>query len=227
MLSYAAMKRLRWVIAAAVATAVLVPVGTYAYIHWVKEDAPDRLSLTSPGVTATGEVAGRWKATSGSHVGYRVKEVLFGQSTEAVGRTNQVTGTMTIDGTNVTAVSLTVDMDSVSSDETRRDGQFRGRIMNTSQFPTSTFELTQPLSLSAIPNDSSTVRVSAVGNLTLRGTTKPVTIPLEARRNGERIEVTGSLPITFADWSIPNPSFGPASTEDHGELELLVVFERA
>lgn len=221
------MKRLRWVVVALVAVAVLVPAGAYAYLHWVREDAPDRLSLTSPGATATATIDGSWKPTEGTQVGYRVKEVLFGQSAEAVGRTSKVTGAMAIEGATVTAVSLTADMTSVSSDESRRDGQFRGRIMDTSQFPTSTFELAQPVSLSSIPSDSSTVRVSAVGDLTLRGTTKRVTIPLEARRNGARIEVSGSLPIVFAEWGIPNPSFGPARTEDHGELELLVVFERA
>lgn len=224
---------MRKILVALVALALLIPLGTYAYIHWIADDAPDRLSLatdappTSAGAAPTGTVEGSWQATAGSQVGYRVKEVLFGQSTEAVGRTTKVTGTMAIAGTTVTAVDLTVDMNSVSSDESRRDGQFRGRIMNTSRFPTATFKLTKPLSLSSIPTDSSTIRVSAVGDLTLRGTTKSVTVPLEARRNGDRIEVSGAVPIVFAEWGIPNPSFGPATTEDHGELELLVVFARA
>ena len=42
-----------------------------------------------------------------------------------------------------------------------------------------------------------------------------------------QLEVNGTIPITFDDWGIPNPSFGPISTENHGEIELLVVFERA
>jgi hypothetical protein len=33
--------------------------------------------------------------------------------------------------------------------------------------------------------------------------------------------------VTFADYGIPEPSFGPATVEDHGEVELLVVFTRA
>lgn len=28
-------------------------------------------------------------------------------------------------------------------------------------------------------------------------------------------------------WSIPNPSFGPVSTEDHGVLEFLLTFSRS
>ena len=219
------MRKVLW---ALVALAVLIPVGTYAYIHWIRDDAPERLSLSpQASASAGGGIEGTWKATSGSQVGYRVKEVLFGQRTEAVGRTDEVSGTMAVAGTTVTDVQLTVDMASVASNESRRDGQFRGRIMDTSRFPTSTFKLVEPLSLSAVPSDASTVKVSAVGDLTLRGTTKRVTIPLEARRNGERIEVNGALHIVFAEWGIPNPTFGPATTEDNGDLELLVVFERA
>jgi hypothetical protein len=30
----------------------------------------------------------------------------------------------------------------------------------------------------------------------------------------------------FADYNIPNPTFGPVSTDDHGVLELLVVFQK-
>ena len=51
-----------------------------------------------------------------------------------------------------------------------------------------------------------------------------MSFPLKARRNGANIEVNGTIPITFAEWNIPNPSFGPAETEDHGELEFLLVF---
>jgi len=50
---------------------------------------------------------------------------------------------------------------------------------------------------------------------------------LAAQRSGNTIQVSGSIPITFADWSIPNPSFGPVTTQDHGTLEFLVNFAKA
>jgi hypothetical protein len=88
---------------------------------------------------------GAWTVTDASELGYRVKEVLFGVDTEAVGRTNQITGSLTIDGTEVTEAEFVVDVASISSDESRRDGQFRGRIMTTSEFPTAVFTLTTPI----------------------------------------------------------------------------------
>lgn len=129
-----------------------------------------------------------------------------------------------IDGTTVTSAGMTVDLTTVTSDQDRRDGQFQGRIMSTSEFPTATFELTQPIE---VPDGATTLTVPATGDLTLRGTTKEVTFDLSARRSGTAIEVQGSIPIVFEERGIPNPSIGPVTTEDHGELEFLVVFVRA
>ena len=167
---------------------------------------------------------GTWTATNASQLGYRVKEVLFGQSTEAVGRTNQVQGQLTISGTTVNAGSFTVPVNTIKSDESQRDGQFNGRIMSTSRFPTATFELTQPIDFGSVPADKVQINANATGDLTLRGVTKSVTFPVTARRTGANIEVSGSIPIVFADYGIPNPSSGPATTQDNGVLEFLLVF---
>ena len=157
-----------------------------------------------------------------------MNEVLFGQKATAVGRTSDVRGSLTIDGTTVTAAKVVADLTTVSSDERRRDGQFQGRIMNTAEFPTVTFALTEPIVFETVPAAGQTVTRTATGTLTLRGTTKPVTVELTAKWDGgDEIQVNGEIPIVFDDYGIPNPSFGGISTEDHGSLELLVVFARA
>jgi polyisoprenoid-binding protein YceI len=224
-------------------------VAPYVYIHFIEGPAPAELKLSDPksssattGAGGSGSdsspsasttpastsVGGTWTiAKGGTVVGYRVGEVLFGQSTTAVGRTGAVTGDLTIDGTTATAASFTADLTKVSSDQGNRDRQFQGRIMDTAKYPTATFQLTFPIALSEIPQDLVKVTEKATGDLTLRGKTRSVTFDVVARRNGDKIEVNGSIPITFADWDIPNPSFGPASTEDHGVLEFILVFERA
>ena len=99
--------------------------------------------------------------------------------------------------------------------------------MDTATYPTATFGLTSPIEFGSVPADQAVVSVNGIGKLTMHGTTKAVTIPLKAKRNGATIEVNGSLPITFADWNIPNPSFGPVTTQDHGVLEFLLVFAKS
>jgi polyisoprenoid-binding protein YceI len=217
-------------------------VAPYVYIHFIEGPAPKKLSLSDPKSSSStttgsgsdrsaatpGSVEGTWTVTKdGTVVGYRVGEVLFGQNATAVGRTDAVTGDLTISGTTATAGSFTADLTKVSSDQGNRDRQFQGRIMDTATYPTATFKLTQPIDLAQIPQNLVKVTEKATGDLTLRGKTRSVTFDVVARRNGDKIEVNGSIPITFADWGIPNPSFGPASTEDHGVLEFILVFDRA
>lgn len=238
-------------VAIPLALAVLAVGGTWVYINLIKEDAPERLTLDTTDTTDTTEttdttgttetttdtatagsgstasgVDGTWKVTSGSLAGYRVKEVLFGQSTEAVGRTSDVTGQIVINGTTISSGSFTVDMTTVASDESRRDGQYRGRVMDVSTYPTSTFTLTKPITVSSLPAEGTEVNVKATGELTLRGTTKTVTIDLAAKKTGDTVKVAGSFHIVFDDWGIPNPTFGPATTEDNGEMEFLLVLSR-
>ncbi len=222
------MSKVKWVVAGIAAIAVLITGGTFVYINFIAEEAPPPLSLddtggsASPEPAATGDPSGTWKPTPESVVGYRVKEVLFGQSNTAAGRTSRVSGSMTLAGTTVSAVEVVVDMASVTSDQTRRDNQFRGRIMEVSQYPTATFRLTRPITL---PTGAATVSVEATGDLTLHGVTKSVTFPLQGKRVGSTIQVAGSIPVKFADYNISDPGFpGTVSTEDHGVLEFLVVF---
>jgi polyisoprenoid-binding protein YceI len=221
----------RWLIGGIVVVAAIVVGGPFLYFRVIEGPAPARLHLpsarshASPGAAVP--VDGRWTVAPGSQAGYRVNEVLFGQSNTAVGRTQAVTGLMTIAASQVTAASITVDLTKVTSDQSRRDDQFQGRIMHTSSYPTAVFSLTAPIPLGTIPPVGATVSERAAGTLQLRGTTHPVVVALAARRASSTVEVSGSIPVTFSDWSIPNPSFGPASTEDHGLIEFLVTFSKA
>lgn len=177
--------------------------------------------------TADAGVDGTWAISQDSTLGYRVQEVLGGVDTEGAGRTNQVTGELTIAGTQVTAGEFTVDMASVTSDSDRRDGQFRSRIMSTDEFPTSTFVLTSPIDIGAVPAEGATVEATATGDLTLRGVTNRVTFPVQAKLEGGRIGVLGTIPVRFSDYGIPDPSNAFATVKDNGTLEFVLVLDRA
>ncbi|MFP4511659.1 MAG: YceI family protein [Acidimicrobiales bacterium] len=194
---------------------------------------PPSTSTTSAADPAPGDpdvddaVEGRWEIRGESVVGYRVEEVLFGQSTEGVGRTNEVDGHLTIEDTAVTDATFVVDMATLESDDDRRDDQFRGRIMDVDTHPTATLELVEPIELGEIPAEGEIVEVTATVELTLRGTARTIPIDLRARRSDATIEVDGSVLIVFEDWDIPNPSRTGITTDDEGELEFVLVFERA
>ncbi len=234
---------LRWVIAGAVVIVVLAVGGPFVYIHFIEGPAPAPLGLkssSSPSAGATGNgsgaggdsaatpVAGSWVTGSGSVVEYRVKEVLLGQDNLAVGMSHDVSGRVTISGTTVTAAAFSVRMATIHSDESERDVQFDGRIMDVSAYPTGTFALTSPIKLAPLPGNGVIRTYSASGNLTLHGHTRPVSFKVSAERNATQIKISGSIPVAFADWDIPNPSFGNfVTTQNHGILQFLLVLSKA
>lgn len=226
----------RWLIAGVALVAVLAIAGPYVYINFIKEVAPDRLSLddlpestqtssaaSDPSVESREGIDGTWQVGGGSQAGYRVDEVLFGQDTTAVGRTDQVTGDLEIEGTSVVDGSITVDLASVESDSADRDGMFRDRIMDTERFPEARFEITAPVDLGATPGVGDEFTAEANGNLTIQGETNPVTFELTGERTADELRVTGSIPITFADYGVDAPNFGGITVEDEGLVEFLIA----
>ena len=176
---------------------------------------------------AANDVSGVWLPATTSVVRYRVDESINGFASTAVGSTNKITGDVTIEGKTVRAAGFTVDTGSFTSDEARRDDQFRGRVMDAAHIPTATFNITSPIQFASVPADGKTVQIAATGDLMLRGTTKPVTFDLLALRKNGKIGISGNIPIVFADYGIPNPSFGTIKTDDHGVLEFIVVLQRS
>jgi polyisoprenoid-binding protein YceI len=233
-----------WLVGAAAAVVVLAVGGTFLYIHVISGPTPAPLGLkqtgsgtgsaaagtgsATAGESAATPLAGTWHIATGSVVGYRVKEVLFGQNHVAVGRTSAITGHITISGTTVTAGAFTVQMATIKSDESERDVQFRGRIMDTSAYPTGTLTLARPIALASLPAPGVVRTYAVTARLTLHGHTRTVTFPLSAERTSGEIEMSGSIPILFADWDIPNPSFtGFVTTQNHGVLEFLLKLARS
>lgn len=234
------LRRFRWpivLVALALSVAVVAP---YVYIHFVREEPAERLSLDDVATTTSGDrsssttsagstgggIDGTWKTTDASVVQYRVKEVLFGQDAEATGTAHGISGTAEITGSTVASVDVEVDMTTFESDESRRDGQFEGRIMNTSEFPTATFTRTDPIDLGSVPVDGEEITVDITGELTMHGVTNEVTFELTAKLSGSTFAANATIPITFSDYDIDDPSGGPATVGADGELELLLVFAR-
>jgi polyisoprenoid-binding protein YceI len=219
-----------------------VPATVWVYINVIRDKPLERLTFdsldaqsgsTAPAadgstggsaVSAAPTGAVTWAVTQPSTAGYRVKEVLAGQSIEAVGRTSTVDGFITVADGAVSEGEISVDLTSITSDSDRRDGQFQGRIMNTAEFPIATFTLSSPVPIGEV-TAAEPVTTAVSGVMSLHGVEKPVTIDVAARRVGDNVELQGSLEIVFADYEIPDPSIGPVKTEDRGVMEFLVTLQ--
>jgi polyisoprenoid-binding protein YceI len=188
----------------------------------------------APGTATASELAGAWTVADGSVVGYRVREQLGGISalTDAVGRTSAVTGAATLEAAGetltVTGASFEADLSQLESDEGRRDNRIRTIGLESDTFPTATFVLAEPLEVPAEALTGATVDLTLTGDLTIHGVTERVSIPGQARLNGDRIEVVGSLTFPFSDFGMTPPDVaGFVQVEDDATLELLVSLAKA
>jgi polyisoprenoid-binding protein YceI len=229
------LRRYRWPIGIVGVGLLVVVVAPFVYINFIKADPAERLSLDQVTTTTAGEgepalvpegIDGQWTATDQSRVQYRVMEELFGQEAEATGAADGVTGIVEIADAVVTQAEVEVDMTTFESPEPNRDGQFQGRIMETSEFPTASFSLTEPIDLGSPPANGEEITVEATGALTMHGVTRAISFELVARLDSTTFAANATIPIRFSDYEIDDPSGGPAQVGGVGELELLLVFGR-
>jgi len=169
------------------------------------------------------DLSGEWVVADGSFAGYRVDEVLNGTDVTVTGRTGEVDGTLTVDALTLRSAEFTVDVASIETDSANRDDYFRTTALRTDEFPTATFVLTEPISVAEAPSVGDVHQITATGELTLAGVTKPVTVELEAVLDGTTGQVAGSIPITFADYGVEAPSLGFVKVEPKGFVEFQLL----
>jgi polyisoprenoid-binding protein YceI len=226
------------VIGAVAAVVVLVGAGGAWYVF--RDSAESEASLqgvtgpSGPSGNGSGRTSpdGNWKVAPGDGVfaGYRVNEVLLGQAKEATGRTSDVSGTMTVQGATIPAATVTANLKSLASDDTRRDRAIQSAGLETARFPEATFKLTQPIALTAAPAAGTPVTATAQGELTLHGQTRPVSVPVTAQWDGDQIAVATrdkGVPVKFQDYGMEALSVPVAKTEDAGSFEFQLRFAPA
>ena len=225
------------------AVAVLVVVGGAFWWFVLRDDAPEELSLegrstdtTEAATPAPDTYDGTWTVQTGGETtaGLRIDESFASGLADhtAVGRSDDVSGSFTVDGSTVSEGSFTVDLTTLTfTDDPGRSVAGRANAMKTrgletEQFPEATFEITSPVDLGAAPADGETVTATVTGDLTLHGVTNEVTFDVEAEVAGGTITVVTAdpVPVVLADYDIDKPTGGPiAEIADEGSFEFLVV----
>lgn len=136
-----------------------------------------------------------------SHFGFVARHAMI---SKVRGQFNEFEGAVTIDGADPSksTVSVTLQVASVDTRNAQRDGHLRTNdFFSTDTYPTITFTST------AITHDGDN-DFQVTGDLTMKGVTKSVTIPLEFQGLAkdpfgfERIGFEGSLPVQRSDYGI-------------------------
>lgn len=230
-------------VGAVVVVALLGGVAVWWFV--LRDDAPEELSVDSgsgddASTTAAGEAPasfdGTWSVEEGTDTvaGFRITETFAGglADHEAVGRSPEVTGSITVAGSEVTDGSFVVDLTALEFTDdpgipvANRTRALQNRGLEIGTFPEATFELTEPVDFGEIPGDGDVVTATATGDLTIHGVTQQVTFDVDAKVEGATLRIATSepVPVVLADYDIEAPTGGPvASVADEGSFEFLVV----
>jgi len=149
-------------------------------------------------------------APTGNAARYRIREQLVGLDlpNDAVGETSGVTGTIAADakGNIIPSESkFVVDVSALKSDKDRRDGFVRRRVLETDQYPSVTFVPKSVRGVSLPLPRSGTKSFEILGDLTVRGRTKPILWKVNARFHPDRMTGAAATSFTFADFEMAQP----------------------
>ena len=177
--------------------------------------------------TATRVPGGYVIASEQSTATYTVREKLASLPlpNEAVGKTNAITGTIYLNGGVST---VTVDLRTLTSDQSRRDRYIRtdGGIQSN-RYPYAVFTATDVQAFAADMLQGKTATGTLAGRMTIREVERPFSFQIEARLADGVFQLHGAADFTWADFNIPPPNIrGFVQVENNVHIEVLLVARR-
>ncbi len=164
--------------------------------------------------------------------GQFVREQLAGLRfpNDAVGTTRSISGTITFDGEGRLGPGskVTLDLRTLRSDEAKRDNYLRANTLTTASFP---YTELVPREVRGLPFPlpaSGRASVQILGNLTVRGVTRPTTWDGTAEFQGRAVRLQARTAFKFGDFELTQPRiFRVLSIEDLIRLEVDLTLRQA
>lgn len=149
-------------------------------------------------------------APSGNTARYRVREQLVGLDlpNDAVGETSEVSGEIVVDANgriDPQQSRIVVGVGGLTSDRERRDGYIRNRTLETAQHPTIMLVPTETRGVSLPLPSSGSHRFQLVGNLTVKGVTRPTVWNVSGTFVGDTLSGSAATRFAFSDFELAKP----------------------
>jgi polyisoprenoid-binding protein YceI len=163
-------------------------------------------------------------ASEGNEARYLVREQLLGLDfpSDAVSKTSAIQGGVVLNaqGGIVRGESkFIIDLTSLKSDSDRRDNWVRRNLFAVDTFPSVEFVPTEARGLK-LPLPAGQITFELVGDLTVRGVTRPTTWIVTAQRDGDAVVGKAATRFKFADFNLRVPRVRSVlSVEDDIRLE--------
>jgi polyisoprenoid-binding protein YceI len=201
------LERLRTAVSA-VAAAGLLLAGCHQDAQ-VARDPGQPISVTAAS-SAAGAAVRLTVLPTGNEVRYLVQEQLVGLDlpNDAVGRTSAVSGGISLDDSGrviASASEFVIEVAGLTSDKDRRDGYVRRRILVTDSNPTVVLRPTSLRGISHPLPTAGTIDFDLLGDLTVKGVTRPTTWRVRATFAGDTVAGTAATAFTFGDFQLAQP----------------------
>jgi len=158
-----------------------------------------------------------------SEARYEVGETFFqgNRFNLAIGRTNAVSGEITLDTQQPGSSRIgpiTIDVSQLRSDESRRDNFLRSNALKTGQFPQVTFTPTAIDGLPEALQPGESVSFTVTGDLKIQEMTRPVAFSVTASMDGSNLRGSAEAQLLMSDLGIGPIQIVMLATEDAVKL---------
>jgi polyisoprenoid-binding protein YceI len=162
----------------------------------------------------------------GSVARYLVREQLARLEfpNDAIGQTSQISGAIAFDSSGQIiseSSSIVVDLESLTSDEERRDNYLRTRTLETGEFPRAEFVVREAPGLAWPLPAQGEANFQLAGDMTLHGVTRPLTWDATVQFNNGTLTGSARTDFPFEEFDLEAPRVGILlSVENNIRLEL-------
>lgn len=150
---------------------------------------------------------------SQSYASYEVQEQFLSKPlpNEAIGKTSSIQGGLALQskGTpTITALKVTVNLQTLTSDSSRRDDAIKGNWLDSNSYPLATFVV-------KTPQVATTGTFKLTGNMTIHDTTHTETFTVKGQQDGKTITGIAKSLVYMKDFGFSAPSiFGLLTVKD-------------
>jgi polyisoprenoid-binding protein YceI len=154
---------------------------------------------------------------------------IFGASRVA-GTTQVMSGQVLIEyiggGDQMTRAHVSGDLRQLRSSNNVLDQQVR-TLLKVDEFPTSDFDLVQPIVLPSASSMTTPQPITLHGQLTLQGVSRPFDVPATIQMVGAGLRIQAGVDFKLSQFGVPNTvGGGLATVDDDARFEFLLNLAR-
>lgn len=159
---------------------------------------------------------------------YEVQEQFLSRNlpSKAIGKTNAVTGQFQFSTSGKPTgkvTKITVDLRTLKSDDSRRDGRIRQQWLESDKYPYAEFTSTEVQNLPDNYTEGQEVNFKLIGDMKIHDVTKPVTFDVRGKLTGGTVTGTATTQIMMKDFGFDPPSIAGMLTVQDG-VTIVVDF---